>query len=163
MRLRNHLLYGTPLILLATSAFDPDQFAQQEYAESNDTIFIPADEGEFPAVVKKHAFRHLDKTDQVVLDITWSIDDAAQRERTGREDVQVRQSIFLDRTEAGGLDFGKGKNVSLGKLREAVGLNVPGQPFRFDMLVGRPAVVKIKNRKEGDDTYSDIKGVRPLQ
>lgn len=156
--------FFTRNLTLFASAFDADSFGQTEYTESNDTVLIPVDEGEYPAVIKKKDFRVVETKngEQVVLDVTWEVDDAAQREKTGREQLTVRQGLFLDRRDDGTLDFGKGKNVGLGKLREAVGLNQPGAPFSFEMLVGRPAMVKIKNRQDGDDTFSDVKGVRPL-
>lgn len=153
------------LAVLLHTAFDPDQFAQMPIEGSNSTERIPIDENEYPAIVDTIKFRPSkgkDGTEYLWLDVNWSIDDQEQREKLGREKVTCRQSLSLDRLENGSLDMGKGRNVDLGKLREAVGLNTPGQPFQFSMLVGCTAKVKIKNRQDGDDTYSDVKGVTAL-
>lgn len=150
------------LRILLNTAFDPDQFSQMPVEEANATVFIPVDEGEYPAVIEKKEFRTIEKSGQVVLDISWNLDDAAQKERTGREKLQVRQSIFIDRTPQGSLDMGAGKNVGLGRLREALGLNVPGQAFTFSMLEGKAARVKTKNRKVDEDVFTDVKGVTRL-
>ena len=64
--------------------------------------------------------------------------------------------------EAGnGLDMGKGKNVALGRLREATDLNVPGQPFAMAMFPGRLAKIKVTQRpgNEPDQVYNDVRGV----
>jgi hypothetical protein len=98
----------------------------------------------------------------MALDVTWSIDDAAVKEQLGRQEVTVKQGIMLDVTETGGLDMGKGKNVSLGRLREATNLNQPGQPFGFRMLEGRPAKVKVEHRIDGDNIYAEVKQVAKL-
>lgn len=147
------------------TAFDPEQFSAMPIEGTNDTVFTPVDEGEYAAIVKDKTFRTTDKG-QVILDVVWELDDQGQKEKTGRDQLTVRQSIFLDRTESGGLDMGKGKNISLGRLREATGLNVPGQAFRFDDLVGKPAMVKVTQRPDKDDpdvVYNDVKKVSPLQ
>lgn len=150
-----------------TSVFDADTFAQTDYAESNDTSLIPLDDGEYPAIAKDVKLRLVDTKDgeRVVCDIVWTVDDEAQKEKTGRDNLTVRQSVFLDRRDDGSLDFGKGKNVSLGKLREAVGLNQPGAPFNFKMIEGRPAIVKVTSRQDKNDsdvTYNDVAKVRAL-
>lgn len=140
--------------------FDPSVFEQQQFTEQNDTKYVAIPEGEYPAMIKSKKFRS--EKGYTILDIVWAIDDAGVKEVTGMKEPTVRQSIFLDVTSAGGLDFGKGKNVKLGRLREATGLNTPGQPFSFNMLEGRPARVSLKHRIDGEDTYSDVKEVTKL-
>ena len=69
---------------------------------------------------------------------------------------------LFDLNEAGnGLDMGKGKNVALGRLREATDLNVPGQPFAMAMFPGRLAKIKVTQRPgtEPDQVYNDVRGV----
>lgn len=148
--------------VLLHTAFDPDQFSQMPIEGANDTVVIPPDEGEYPAIIDKYEFRTIEKTGQLVMDVTWSIDDAGQKEKTGREKLTVRQGIFIDRLPNGSLDMGTGKNVALGRLREALGMNVPGQAFMFSMLPGQAARVRTKNRKDGDDVFTDVKGVTRL-
>ena len=49
---------------------------------------------------------------------------------------------FLDLTEQGSIDNGKGKNRRQREYRDATGTNVPGQPWAWRMLQGK--VVKVK-------------------
>ena len=55
----------------------------------------------------------------------------------------VRQTIWLDLTESGSLDFGKGRNVGLGRLRDALGQNETGKPWQPGMMVGGVAKIKV--------------------
>lgn len=141
------------------SAFDPDLFAQTAITGANDTRFAPVPEADAALVqAKSYKIRSTDKG-YVILDLTWSVQEQAARDATGLEDPTVRQSIFLD-TDGSALALGKGKNVGLGKLREALGLNDPTKPFRFDDIVGRMARAKISHRITPDgDTFAEVKGV----
>lgn len=146
--------------------FNPDTFLQATTTEVNDTKKIPCPAGEYIAVVEKVEARPWQSKDGlksgVALDITWAIDDPAVKETVGRDNVQVRQGLMLDLLESGGLDMGKGKNVALGRLREATGLNVPGQPFSPTMFAGRAAKVTVSHRVDGEDIYDEIKKVAAL-
>lgn len=146
--------------------FNPDTFLQSSTTEVNDTKKIPCPAGEYVAVAEKVEARTWQSKDGlksgIALDITWTIDDAAAKEVTGRDNVQVRQGLMLDILESGGLDMGKGKNIALGRLREATGLNVPGQPFSPAMLQGRAAKVTVSHRVDGEDIYDEIKKVAAL-
>ena len=84
------------------------------------------------------------------------------KELLGRDKVTVRQGIMLDITDSGGLDMGKGRNIGLGRLREAIGLNTPGQPFSFSMVAGRVAKVNVSHRIDGENIYAEVKGVAKL-
>ena len=146
------------------SAFDPDQFLAQTVEQANDTKVVPCPAGEFMGYVKDFKARQwTSKKDPsnsgVALDITWSVDDQGVKQLLDREEVTVKQGIMLDMTEQGGLDMGKGKNVGLGRLREALGLNVPGQAFSFPMLSGRVAKLTVAQRVDGEDIYAEVKMV----
>lgn len=146
--------------------FNPDTFLQATTTEVNDTKKIPCPAGEYIAVVEKVEARPWQSKDGlksgVALDITWAIDDPAVKETVGRDNVQVRQGLMLDLLDSGGLDMGKGKNIALGRLREATGLNVPGQPFSPTMFAGRAAKVTVSHRVDGEDIYDEIKKVAAL-
>lgn len=147
--------------------FDPAQFLDAQVTDSNDTKLIPIPVGEYTAVADKVDVRTWQgKKDPsksgVTLEITWSIDDQSVKEALGRDTITVRQGVMLDLTEGGSLDMGKGRNTQLGRLREAVKLNVPGQPFAFSMLPGRLAKVKVEHRIDGENIYSEIKSVAAL-
>lgn len=148
-------------------SFDAQSFLDASVSGSNDTKLIPVPEGEYVGVIDKVAARTWTSKDGsssgVTLDVTWIIEDEAVKQELGRTTVTCRQGIMLDINAAGdGLDMGKGKNVGLGRLREALGLNKPGQPFSFNMLPGQAGKVVVSHRIDGEDTYSEIKKVGSL-
>ena len=145
------------------SVFNPTQFENVEYSDANDTTIIPVPEGDFPGVAKKYEFRAL-KDGKVVVDVTWSINDPEVTQATGRDENTVRQGVFLDLTESGTLDMGTGKNVALGRLRDALGQNKPGKPWRWGDLVGGVAMLKITHRvvDETGDIFAEVKKVSKL-
>lgn len=142
-----------------TSAFDPDLFMNQQTTEASSTQYVPIPVGEYMAVIKE--VKAGTAGDKPVLNVTWKIDDQGVRDETGLEEPSVRQTLWLDLTPGGGLDSGKGKNVGLGKLREALGQNTPGQPWSPGMLVGQVAMVQVGHRsgKEPGEVYADVKAV----
>lgn len=144
--------------------FSVENFLDQQFDQANDTVSQPVPAGEFPAIIDKVECKQwASKADPskagLKLAITWLIDDGSVKELLGRDKVTVRQDIMLDMTDAGGLDMGKGRNISLGRLREATGLNTQGQPFSFAMLTGRCAKVKVDHRIADDKIYAEVKGV----
>lgn len=147
--------------------FSPEQFLDMQVTESNDTRAIPVPVGEYTAVAEEVKCRQWQsKKDPsmsgLALDIKWSIDDAAVKELLGRDKVTVNQGIMLELTDSGGLDMGKGRNIGLGRLREALGLNAPGQPFSFMMVSGRVAKISVSHRIDGENIYAEVKGVAKL-
>lgn len=152
------------------STFDPNTFLDMTTEESNSTVMIPVPAGEFTAVIEKVEARPWTSRKDpsksgMTLDVTWNIDDAGVKELLGRDKVTVRQGIMLDLSDAGGLDMGKGKNVGLGRLREAVDLNQAGQPFGFKMLPGKFAKVVVAHRPDDnkpDVIYAEVNAVAKL-
>jgi hypothetical protein len=147
--------------------FDASQFLDMPINEANDTTLTPVPVGEYMATIEKVDCRQWTKKDDpsvggIALDIIWNIDDQEVLQTLGREKVTCKQGIMLDLTPAGGLDFSKGRNIGLGRLREAVNLNVPGQPFSFNMLPGRMAKVSVKHRVVEDMIYAEVKAVAKL-
>jgi hypothetical protein len=99
---------------------------------------------------------------RVIMSVNWEIkDDAlkAQLDRTPR----VRQDVWLDQDSNGDLDYAKGKNVGLGRLREALGQNSPGAAWSPAMLKGAgPAMISVTERPDNnnrDVIYNDVKSV----
>ena len=147
--------------------FNPDQFLDMTITDSNSTQTVPVPVGEYTALVSDVKCRQWQsKADPsksgLTLDVTWEVDDAAVKQLLGRDKVTVKQGIMLDLTEAGGLDMGKGRNIGLGRLREALNLNAPGQPFSFSMVAGRIAKVSVSHRIDGENIYAEVKGVAKL-
>ena len=148
--------------------FSPEQFLDMQVTESNSTELIPIPIGDYLAIADKVEVKQWAKKDDpsvsgLKLQITWAIDDQAVKELLGRDKVTIRQDIMLDLTDGGTLDMGKGRNVGLGRLREAVDLNIPGQAFSFTMIPGRMAKVSVKQRLDDKVTppaiYSEVGGV----
>ena len=146
------------------SMFDPAQFLEQTYTEANDTKTLPVPVGEYQAVIEKVDVRQWtskkDPTQSgIALDVQWSIDDANVKSLLGRDKVTVKQGVMLELRDDGQIDFGKGKNAALGRLREAVNLNAPGRPFAFSQLNGQFAKIKVEHRIDGENIYAEVKQV----
>lgn len=144
------------------SHFDPDAFMAGAVTGSNDTKMLPVPEGEYVAVAEDVTPRRSKDGNSTMLDVKWKIMDGALAAEIGRDNITVRQTVFLDMTPSGTLDMGKGRNTQLGKLREAVGLNDPMKPFAPAMLRGVQAKVRVTQRPDPnnpDVIYNDVKGV----
>jgi len=149
--------------------FDAESFLGSTVTDANSTTLTPVPEGEYVAVLGRPKVRQFPGTKDpgalyTSLDITCEIDLAgmypAVAEQLGREKATVRWNTLLDLNESGtGLDMGKGKNVGLGRAREAVGLNVPGQPFSFAMFEGQPVKVLVKHRIDGDRIFDEVRAL----
>jgi hypothetical protein len=146
--------------------FDPAAFLDQVTTEANSTKATPVPVGEYTGVIKElktATWQSKDGTKSgVKLQVVWTVEDPSFAEALGRDSATIRQDIMLDLTESNGLDFGKGKNIGLGKLREAVGLNRPGQPFSPSQLVGQCAKVSVTHRIHEDQIFAEVKGVAGL-
>ena len=149
--------------------FNPELFLNTTVTETLDTQLIPVPEGEYTAVsspVSAESFRSFDikrgdraGTKGYALDLEWTINDESLKAQIGRE-PKVRQSLMLDTTADGtGLDFGKGRNIGLGRLREALGQNKDGQPWSFAMLGSQVARVKVKHHLVDDKVYAEVSEV----
>jgi hypothetical protein len=147
-------------------SFDPNQFLDMQVTESNSTVAIPVPENEYVAVAADAKVRQWQSKDGTAtgfaLDITWDIDSPELKAELGRDKITVKQGIMLDMTPDGtGLDMGKGKNVGLGRLREAIGKNTPGQSFSFSQIAGNVCKVLVKHRVNPNDTeqiFAEVKG-----
>ena len=146
------------------SAFDAEQFLNQEYDSSTDTHVTPVPPGEYQGQVTKVNAREIMTKDgeRIVMDITWEILDDEVKKVMEMKKVTARQSVFLDLTDEGAIDMSKGKNRQLGLVREAVGQNATGKPWNPGMLNGQVAQVTITNDPDKDDPeniYTNVKRV----
>ncbi len=139
--------------------FDSDDFMSTTVEGESSTVFTPVPEGEYQALAEKVESRNANG--YVILDVTWSIDDDSVVTATGRDKNTARQSIFLDMTDAGGIDMGQGKNIQLGKLREAIGQNGPGA-WSPSMILGNVAKIRVAHRLYEGTTYADVKGTSAI-
>ncbi len=144
------------------SQFDPNAFLNATVTDSNSTEMTPVPEGEYLSIIEKVDVKEWSSKDGsssgLKLALVWDIEDDGVKELLGMKKITCRQDIMLDLTDTGQLDFGKGKNVTLGRLREATGLNTPGEPFAFSMLQGRLAKALVKHRVVDDKIYAEVRG-----
>ena len=140
------------------STFNPDTFLNIEVSSPNATAYVPVAEGEFTGSIKKIAPRVLNDG-RAVLDVTWAVDDETTRQETGMAEPTVRQTIWLDLNESGSLDFGKGRNVGLGRLRDALGQNETGKLWQPGMMVGGVAKIKVTHSIDKRDNETIQAGV----
>jgi hypothetical protein len=147
-------------------SFDAQSFLEATVTSSNDTKITPVPMGEYFGIIDKVSPRQWQSKDGsqsgIALDILWLVEDAGVKQLLGRETVTCKQGIMLDLTPQGGLDLSRGKNVGLGRLREAVGKNEEGQAFSFAMLQGLSAKITVSHRLNNDDTFAEVKAVAKL-
>src|SRR3989304_1069632 len=128
-------------------AFDINKLLSTTFEDANSTASTPCPEGEYTVRVDKIELRSITvrstQEEKGILRVKWMIDDADGRVKaiTGRDKVLVDQDLWLDLTPEGNMDFGKGMNVQLGRMRELFSPNTPGRPWGFQMLVGNGAPV----------------------
>lgn len=152
--------------------FSPETFMNAVFTEANETKIVPCPVGDWPAqcdavTPKSGTISKGDRAGETwaKLELRWVIEDPAVTAETGRNPTKVVQSIMLDLTPQGGLDMGPGKNVQLGRTREACGLNQPGQPFSPSMFVGRSARCSVSHRldeRDGQTIYAEVRAVTSL-
>lgn len=147
-------------------SFDAQSFLDSAISTSNSTKITPVPIGEYPAIIEKVIPRQWQSKDGtqtgVALDIFWMIEDEGVKAALGRTNVTAKQGVMLDLLPSGALDTAEGKNVQLGRLREAVGKNREGEVFSFSMLPGMAAKVSISHRVAGEEIYSEVKAVAAL-
>jgi len=144
--------------------FNLENFLDQTVQGQMDTKVTPIPVNTYLAVIKDYKARQWTAKDDptncgVALDITWLIDDPALAETLGRKELTVKQGIMLDVDDAGRLSTEKGKNVQLGRLREALNMNDPKKPFTFPSLPGNMAKVLVGHRVSGEDIFAEVKSV----
>jgi len=76
-------------------------------------------------------------------------------------EFQLTDRAFLDITPQGTLDNSKGKNRSQRMYRDATGLNVPGEPFAWRMLEGRPVKVKLAHELYEENIVEHVAQIFP--
>lgn len=140
--------------------FDVNDLMNQQTEGQMETSLPPIPEGEWNAYISKLETRVV-KTkngETPVLDVEWTVTSQEVIDQVGINEPRVRQTVWLDIDDNGRLALGQGKNLGLGRLREAVGMN-DGRPFALPMLEGQNAVIKIGHREYNDQIYADVKGV----
>ena len=134
------------------STFDPDLFLGAETAGGFETSYERVPAGEYSAMIDDVKVRKINTAngEQAVMDVTWLILDEDVKKETELERPTCRQGFFLDINDKGGLDRGKNKNVGLGRLFEALGMD-KGSKWSPGGLKGSTAVVRVEHKPNKDD------------
>lgn len=149
-----------------TSVFDADAFLGQTTDQEGSTVYPTIPEDDYTGMIDKldpRQFQNKNGETSTVLDVYWRILDEKAKAAIGRDEVIVKQGIFVDMLPNGAIDWGDGKNVKLGRLRDACGQNIPGQPWSPRSLIGQgPLLLHVGVRADPDDPdtkYNDVKRV----
>lgn len=145
------------------SNFDPSTFLDATITEaSTKRPPLPAGEdfvGTIGDVKSRSWTGKKDPTQSgIALDIPVEID-LTGRPEFGIPKVILNDSIMLDLTADGSIDMAPGRNGKLRRYREALGMNVAGQPFSPRAMQGRLIKVKISHRPYEGELYDEIGGV----
>lgn len=136
---------------------NPDTFSNLVITEAMDTTAPQVPAGDRPMYIKSQKLRQ--QGEYWLMDLMCVATDQESIEVTGKDEPIVRGSVFIDFTPEGALDFGKGKNVQLGRLREAVNQNQKGKPWSPGMLVGTSFTGNVQHRiDKNGNPQADIKG-----
>lgn len=142
--------------------FNPDEFMKMTVDSPMETDYQLAPEGTFVGTVGDFDSKAIQKFDFVyqkgpkageagsMTKFTCPFvtqDPAILAVMEGRQTVTLESQLTLDRTPTGALDFGKDRNVRLGRLRAALGQNNPG-PWDISQLRGAgPLLFKVKHEE----------------
>jgi hypothetical protein len=158
--------------------FDPAQFFENEISSEMATKRVDPPAGRYNFQITEIALKKFDAKepggkDSYRLEFTCEADahqsapDGSNiAEAIGRDKFFGRYSGWADLTPSGAWELGPGKNITLGAIREATGLNVPGQPFRIGMLKGQVFNGDLYFRQDDKDPekrYAEIRNPLPRQ
>lgn len=143
------------------SLFNPEDFLTSSAGGtlSTERTLIPANTYPSASIkdlnIKSGDIQNGDRAGEkwVRLNVVWQIDDQALRDELDRANVVITQGFMLDVTADGELDTGKGKNVRLGKLKKALGMN--DGPTVWGDFIGKYATIQVGhgvNSKDGSAT-----------
>lgn len=144
---------------MSQSAFDPNAFLDTTIPGGNETSFSPVPEGVYMAQLSKLTPRQVNTQDgpRTLLDLMWKVDAPEKPEAHER---QVKQTLWLD-IGPNGLETGKNKNIDLGRVREALGMN--SGPANLRQLEGGVARINVKHRigegKYAGQIFSEVSSV----
>lgn len=148
--------------------FDPIAFLETTVEGAMSTRMEAVPEGEFMAEIRdatsdievKEWESTAKGTSGFKAVLHWTVTDAALEAELDRTNIKVKQEIFLDFASPGVLSTAKGKNMGLGRIREALGLNTGA--FNFMMLAGRTAKIHIKHTISKGEIYANVDRVAAL-
>src|SRR5689334_14282311 len=112
---------------MADQIFDPNNF-MPETSEAGSTANPICEPGEYQATIEKVEPKIITAGPSAknpgrqmpTLEVTWKIENNQFEKDYGYKPT-IRQLYWLDMVDGTRLDMGKGKNIQLNKLREALG------------------------------------------
>jgi hypothetical protein len=145
------------------SSFDPKAFASMTFKGANSTESVPIPVGEWLFDITKadiEAWSNKEKTNGGLRCVMLLETTAPEvKAVTGRDKNSVKYEFLLDLTPEGGLDMSKGMNVTLGRARAATNLNRDGEPFMFEMFVGKQVKAAVVHEMYQDRAKARVKGI----
>lgn len=146
------------------SMFDPALFLDASIDQPMERR-DPLPAGDYKAVIGEVTTRNwTGKQDTsksgVAADVPLEIDIPAElAERLGYSSLKVKDSIMMDLTAGGTIDYSKGKNNHLRTYREALDMNKAGDSFSLRKMTGRVVLVKISHEEWNGALQERVKGV----
>jgi len=154
------------------TSFNSEQFLQTKGKGELDTKRPVVPVGTYRAQIEKidareNEIKKGDKKGQTVvfMDVLWHVLDERLAAALNIEKVFVRQSFAIDLTPEGNLDYGKAKNIDLGKLRAALKQNDAKKEWWPNLMVGALGQIQVTHDANEDDPtqpYQRVKSVAPL-
>lgn len=148
-----------------TTSFDPNSFLSATTTEAaTRRPPIPAGLDLIATIGEPKARQVQGKKDvtksYLFFDFPMEIDltqNPSARQVVGQDKVTLTFGTSVDITEGGAMDWSPGRNTGLRLLREALGMNKPGEPFSPLMAQGRLIKVRIKHDEypEGSGEFRD--------
>lgn len=123
--------------------FNPDEFMNTSFDsnEEFETKRSLIDANEYDAVIEEIEARLVGDDNKPILSTRLKLVNTGDDNIDGRN---LFHTIWLDMDSQGALQYGKDKNIGLGQLLAAVGLN--GKPWNPGMLKGQLIHIKVGQR-----------------
>ena len=149
--------------------FDTDAFMDSVQTAAVETKFVPVPENEYPATVKQGSVKvepvnFKDGRTGKRFTAYWDITDANALRELGMEVAGVRQQFLLDLNDDGSIAAGVNKNLRLGKILAAGGID-QSKGWSFRQIEGVSAKVRVKHRPDQNDpeiVYAEVVAVTKL-
>lgn len=159
-------------------AFDPEAFLKAQQTEVNEKRELfptenPASpDGLYIGIIGevKSSTGTIGKGDKtgepwmsVVIPIKFDVPAELQQTKQLPPQFQFTDRVFLDLTPGGkGIDNSKGKNRGQKAYRDALKMNVPGEPFSWSATTGRPIKFRLVHELYEGNIVEKIAGVFPV-
>lgn len=141
--------------------FDAQAFLDASTTEATKTFLLPVGEYLFnvkPGSCKLATWESQDKSKSGwKLQYQLTTTDPTALTGSDRAEYDLRYEIMLDPNADGSPSLSSGGGLKA--FREAIGLNVAGQPFSPRMAEGRALRARIKHRPAGDNIYAEVERV----